>query len=147
MLTAPTFFVHSVVKVCTTAFQPISIIRAVIFLKYSFEIRGEFEFSCFFCTFFVSVIKVCTSAFQVILIIRTVLFIWVYVVLSRVRTLNNLVLNEKLYENRKYNANNELVRWETRIKETIEKKTFKDRGRSDYNKYLNEENKYKGSLP
>ena len=72
---------------------------------------------------------------------------WVYVVLSRVRTLNNLVLNEKLYENRKYNANNELVRWETRIKETIEKKTFKDRGRSDYNKYLKEENKYNGSLP
>ena len=46
---------------------------------------------------------------------------WIYVVLSRVRTLNSLVLNEKLNINREYTANRELVRWEARIKETIEK--------------------------
>ena len=71
---------------------------------------------------------------------------WIYVVLSRVRTLNSLVLNEKLNECRDYSANSELVRWETNIKERIEKKTFKHRGKSDYNTYLQEESKYNSNL-
>ena len=71
---------------------------------------------------------------------------WIYVVLSRVRTLNSLVLNENLDENKDYSANSELVRWETNIKERIEKKTFKDRGKSDYNTYLQEESKYNSNL-
>ena len=68
-------------------------------------------------------------------------------VLSRVRTLNSLVINEKLNENKNYNTNNELVRQETRIKKRIEKKAFKDGGRSDYNIYLKEEKKYNSTLP
>ena len=41
---------------------------------------------------------------------------WAYVVLSRVKTLNSLVLNAMLDENRHYKANGELMRWETNIK-------------------------------
>ena len=67
---------------------------------------------------------------------------WIYVVLSRVKMLNSLILNEKLNEYRDYSANSELVRWETNIKERIEKQTFKHRGKSDYNTYLEEETKY-----
>ena len=72
---------------------------------------------------------------------------WAYVVLSRVRTLANLVLNEELDENRSYSANSELVRWETNIKDSIEKKTFKDRGKYDYERYLEEEQRYNGTFP
>ena len=45
---------------------------------------------------------------------------WVYVVLSRVRTLKSLILNVKLDENRDYSAKVELLRWEKNMKETIE---------------------------
>ncbi len=45
-----------------------------------------------------------------------------------------------------YTANSGLVRWETRIKEQIEKKTFKHRRRSDYNTYLQEESKNNSTL-
>ena len=51
---------------------------------------------------------------------------WVYVVLSRVKTLNGLILNEKLDEDRSYEANRELVRWEERMKKHTECKTFRD---------------------
>ena len=64
---------------------------------------------------------------------------WVYVVLSRVRELKNLVLNEKLDVHRNYEARKDLVRWEQDMKKSIETKTFKDRGQSDYNQYLDEE--------
>ena len=47
---------------------------------------------------------------------------WIYVVLSRVRKLNSLILNEKLDEYRSYQANDELVRWERITKEAIFKK-------------------------
>ena len=67
---------------------------------------------------------------------------WVYVVLSRVRELKNLVLNEKLDVHRNYEARKDLVRWEQDMKKSIETKTFKDRGQSDYNQYLEEEEKY-----
>ena len=36
---------------------------------------------------------------------------WVYVVLSRVRTLKSLILNVKLDEDRDYSAKVELLRW------------------------------------
>ena len=71
---------------------------------------------------------------------------WIYVVLSRVRALNSLVLNEKLNEHKNYSANSELIRWEKNIKERIEKKIFKDRGKSDYDKYVQEESKYNSNL-
>ena len=60
---------------------------------------------------------------------------WVYVVLSRVKELNNLVLNEKLHIHRDYKAKVELVRWEQDMKCNIEKITFKDRGIQDYEQY------------
>ena len=45
---------------------------------------------------------------------------WTYVVLSRVKSLTNLVLNEKLDIHRNYEAKHEVVRWEQNIKDTIE---------------------------
>ena len=67
---------------------------------------------------------------------------WSYVVLSRVKALKSLVLNEKLDENRNYRANEELVKWERTMKELIEKKTFRDRSAADYDAYKAEELKY-----
>ena len=67
---------------------------------------------------------------------------WVYVVLSRVRELNNLVLNVKLDPNRDYSARDEFVRWERYIKDNVESETFKMRGHSTYEKYREEEDKY-----
>ena len=54
---------------------------------------------------------------------------------------------KKLSEHQNYNTNSELVKWESSTKERIEKKTFKDREKSDYNMYLQEENEYNGTLP
>ena len=71
---------------------------------------------------------------------------WIYVVLLRVKRLNSLVLNEKLDEYRSYQANDELVRWEMKMKDVIEKKTFKDRSKADFDRYLLEEEKYNISL-
>ena len=72
---------------------------------------------------------------------------WAYVVvLSRVRTLTRLILNTELYENLAYSTNDELARWGTRIYERIANKTFKDRGKSDYEVYLEEEQRYNGTL-
>ncbi len=45
----------------------------------------------------------------------------VNVVLSRVKSLNSLVLNAMLDENKHYSANTELVRWETQLRKQIEK--------------------------
>ena len=67
---------------------------------------------------------------------------WSYVVLSRVKALRSLVLNEKLDENRNYRANEELVKWERAMKELIEKKTFRDRSAADFEAYEAEELKY-----
>ena len=47
-----------------------------------------------------------------------------------------------LDENRHYKTNGELMRWETKMKQKIEEKTFQDRGKSDYDRYLREELKY-----
>ena len=52
---------------------------------------------------------------------------WVYVVLSRVKTLKSLIFNEKLREDCDYPANNDLMRWEQRIKDTNERQTFCDK--------------------
>ena len=68
---------------------------------------------------------------------------WVYVVLSRVRTLKSLILNVKLDENRDYSAKKELLRWEKDLKENVESKTFEMRGASTYEKYNKEEAQYK----
>ena len=67
---------------------------------------------------------------------------WIYVVLSRVRTLNSLVLNEKLDESRSYKANQTVLKWERDMKENVERKTFRDRGPKDYELYLKEEETY-----
>ena len=50
---------------------------------------------------------------------------WTYVVLSRVKSLNNLALNEKLDIHRKYEAKPKLVSWEQNVKDTIEKKNYR----------------------
>ena len=67
---------------------------------------------------------------------------WVYVVLSRVKKLTDLVLNEKLDIHRNYNAKQELVRWGKYMKQTIETERFQDRGVSDYMQNLVEEKNY-----
>ena len=71
---------------------------------------------------------------------------WVYVVLSRVKTLNGLILNQKLDEDRSYEANRELVRWEETMKKKTELKTFRCRGNIDVKKYLDEEEQYNHSF-
>ena len=68
---------------------------------------------------------------------------WVYVVLSRVKTLKSLILNEKLDVHCNYEARKELVRWEKQIKADIETKTFSIRGKSDLEEYMREELRYK----
>ena len=47
---------------------------------------------------------------------------WVYVVLSRVTSLDALVLNEKLDESRSYKPNSRVMKWERTTKENVEKK-------------------------
>ena len=64
---------------------------------------------------------------------------WVYIVLSRVRSLISLVLNKKLDESRSYKPNSSVMRWERITKEEVEKRTFRERGNEDYRKYLIEE--------
>ena len=71
---------------------------------------------------------------------------WVYVVLSRVKTLKSLIFNEKLNEDRDYPANNDLIRWEQRMKDTIERQTFHGRGEIDYNRYLLEEREHETGI-
>ena len=56
---------------------------------------------------------------------------WVYVVLSRITSLQGLVLLEKLDDTRDFTCNSHLLRWEKRIKNSIEKK------------HLNKEDYYK----
>ena len=53
---------------------------------------------------------------------------WVYVVLSRITSLQGLVLLEMLDETRDFSCNKQLLRWEQRIKNSIERKTFEQRG-------------------
>ncbi len=49
---------------------------------------------------------------------------WAYVVLSRVKRLNSLILNTKLEENRHYKASGELIRWESNIKKIYRRKNI-----------------------
>ena len=58
-----------------------------------------------------------------------------------------MVLNAILDENHHYSANTELVRWETNIRKRIEEKKIQDRGKSDCDRYLEEELKYNGTMP
>ena len=67
---------------------------------------------------------------------------WVYVVLSRVKTLKSLILNEKLDVHRNFEARKDLVRWEKSMKADIETKTFRIRGKSDLEEYMKEEIQY-----
>ena len=67
---------------------------------------------------------------------------WVYVVLSRVRTLRSLILNVKLDEHRDYSAKEELLRWEKDMKANIESESFRLRGQSVYERYIKEEEQY-----
>ena len=65
---------------------------------------------------------------------------WVYVILSRVRTLAGLVFNVPLDENNDYTPKPELVRWEENIKNTVERPLFEQRG--ELEEYLEDERKY-----
>ena len=65
---------------------------------------------------------------------------WVYVVLSRITSLEGLVLLEKLDDTRDFSCNKQLLRWENRIKNSIERKTFEQRGLLQ--EYLEEEKLY-----
>ena len=67
---------------------------------------------------------------------------WVYVVLSRVRRLESLVLNAKLDEHQDYSAKGELLRWEKDIKGNVESEPFRLRGQSVYDRYNTEEEQY-----
>ena len=62
------------------------------------------------------------------------------------KTLNGLVLNQKLDEDCSYEANRELVRWEETMKKKTELKTFRCRGDNDVKKYLDEEEQYNHSF-
>ena len=67
---------------------------------------------------------------------------WVYVVLSRVRSLKSLILNVKLDEKRDYSVKKELIKWEKNMKVNVESKTFRMRGQLIYEKYIKEEKQY-----
>ena len=60
-----------------------------------------------------------------------------YVVLSCVSTLDGIVINEKLDTNKKFGCNPVLFRWEKKMKNTIERKTFEQRGQLQ--EYIDEE--------
>ena len=57
--------------------------------------------------------------------------------------MKDLIINEKLNEHQNYSVNKKLLRWEGEMKRTVEERTFKDRGRVDYEKFILEENDYK----
>ena len=65
---------------------------------------------------------------------------WVYVVLSRVRKLEGLVLNIPLNATNDYGPNSELTRWEQDIKDRVERPIFGQRG--DLDAYLEDERLY-----
>ena len=67
---------------------------------------------------------------------------WVYVVLSCVSTLDGIVIYEKLDTNKKFGCNPVLLRWEKKMKNTIERKTFEQRGQLQ--EYIDEETQYCG---
>ena len=69
---------------------------------------------------------------------------WVYVILSRVRTLAGLVFNVPLDENNDYTPKPELVRWEENIKNTVERPLFEQRG--ELEEYIEDERKYASFL-
>lgn len=54
------------------------------------------------------------------------------VVLSRGITLKGLILNEKLDYKKIYEIKNQLLKWKRKMKNTIEKRAFKDRSKYDY---------------
>ena len=64
----------------------------------------------------------------------------VYVVLSRVKTLRGIVLNIKLDKTHKFTRDPQLLRWENKIKNIIERKTFEHRNQLD--EYIKEELMY-----
>ena len=65
---------------------------------------------------------------------------WVYVVLSRVRTLAGLVLNVPLDQTKDYSPKPQLTAWEERIKNSAERPLFEQRG--ELNEYLEHEREY-----
>ena len=67
---------------------------------------------------------------------------WIYVLLSRVRSLKSLILNVKLDEERDYSAKIELAKWEKDKKANVESNTFKMRGQSIYERYIKEEKQH-----
>ena len=48
------------------------------------------------------------------------------------------VINEKLNSECDYKLNEEVVRWEQKMKKDIEYRTFRDRGDLDFEEYLKE---------
>ena len=61
---------------------------------------------------------------------------WIYVVLSRVKTRNGLVLCEKLNTDRSYEVNKQLLEWESKMQDKHEVELFKLR--SQLNEYVHE---------
>ena len=65
---------------------------------------------------------------------------WVYVVLSRIKRLKGLILKQKLDVARDFSCDPVLLRWKKKMKNTIERKTFEQRGL--LSEYLQEEREY-----
>ena len=65
---------------------------------------------------------------------------WVYVVLSRVRTLAGLVLNVPLSTTHDFSPKPELTRWEQQMKDNFERPLFEQRG--ELEGYLEDEKEY-----
>ena len=65
---------------------------------------------------------------------------WVYVVLSRIKELNGLILRQKLDNTKDFSCDPFLLRWEKKMKDTVERQTFEQRGL--LTEYLEEERKY-----
>ena len=62
------------------------------------------------------------------------------VILSRIKTLKGLVLKQKLDNTKDFSCDPFLLRWEKKMKNTVERKTFEQRGL--LTEYLEEERKY-----
>ena len=67
---------------------------------------------------------------------------WLYVALSRVKSLNDLVLNKKLNETRNYGANKQSLKWEENMKKQWKQKLSKNEVQKIMNFFIEEEEYY-----
>ena len=66
----------------------------------------------------------------------------ILLIFSKSKKIGGLVINEKLNSERDHKPNEELVRWEQKMKKDIEYRTFWDRGDLDLEEYLKQGKKY-----